>query len=77
MPRNDEDSLFWRIERACAALQYEVAASHARKGGSVVILTNRKLRGAPGPGVTEISTKGEGRLAFHGVKVVSTRGERP
>lgn len=42
MARSDEESLFWRVERAVAALGYEVAASHARKGGTAVILTNRK-----------------------------------
>lgn len=46
MPATTDDSLFWRIERACAALQYEVAASHARKGGVAVLMTNRKPTGA-------------------------------
>jgi hypothetical protein len=58
MPKTEEESLFWRVERACQALQYEVAASHARKGGTTVPMTNRKPRGAPAPGVKEISTKG-------------------
>jgi hypothetical protein len=40
------DSLFWLVEQQLADLQFRVAASHAKRGNAVVILTNRSTKGA-------------------------------
>lgn len=69
--RTDEDSLFWRVERAVAALQYEVAASRARKGGTAVLMTNRKPVG------TVVLEQDYGDDAASRIREISTKGEKP
>lgn len=65
MAKTDEDNLFWRVEIALAECMVKVATAHAKGGGQVVVLCSRKL-----------TADQEGRLTFHGVKLVSTRGGR-
>jgi len=66
--KKEGDSLYWVVEKACSALQYEVAASHARRGNKVVVMTNRRPVGAvameqdygddAARNITECGTKG-------------------
>lgn len=65
-PKKDrQDSLFWRVEGACADLLVRVAEAHAEAGGEAVVCTGRKL-----------TPEQEGKLSFAGVKVLSTRREQ-
>jgi acid phosphatase class B len=57
-----EDSLKWTIEGLCAEMQQKVAASHARRGNQVVLMTGRK-----------VATEEQAGLEACGVTVMPTR----
>lgn len=39
--KKDVDSLYWVVEQWAAGLQHRVAASHAKRGGTAVIMTRK------------------------------------
>lgn len=66
-PKKDGDSLYWVVEKMADALQFEVAASHARRGNQVVIMTPRKM-----PTAQQLSDD-YGSMAAHHMNVISTK----
>lgn len=66
-PKKDGDSLYWVVEQMADALQLEVAASHARRGNQVVIMTPRKMA------THQQISEDYGAIAAHHMSVISTK----
>jgi predicted short-subunit dehydrogenase-like oxidoreductase (DUF2520 family) len=65
--KKDGESLYWVVETMADDLQFEVAASHARRGNQVVIMTPRRL-----PTAQQLADD-YGSMAAHRMSVISSK----